>query len=147
MSLDVTPPLYRKAPNLLQKLPNFSRLKALALLEINEAVAYSDAIHFIIMGTSFIKEPWWLIKITLGWYPKGTVVQMLEKRELSFNVLWKTRVSLDKYAFQLSGFYRQMSSETGKTKEMKPNSLVVKDYMNCNWKRNKYTIINIYMSS
>lgn len=74
-------------------------------------------------------------------------MQMLEKRELSFNVLWKTRVSLDKYAFQLSGFYRQMSSETGKTKEMKPNSLVVKDYMNCNWKRNKYTIIYIYMSS
>lgn len=57
LSLDVTPPLYRKAPNLLQKLPNFSRLKALALLKINEAVAYSDAIHFIITATSFIKDP------------------------------------------------------------------------------------------
>lgn len=58
LSLDVTPPLYRKkAPNLLQKLPNFSKLKALALLKINEAVAYSDAIHFIITATSFIKDP------------------------------------------------------------------------------------------
>lgn len=56
LSLDVNP-LYRKAPNLLQKLPNFSKLKALALLKINEAVAYSDAIHFIITATSFIKDP------------------------------------------------------------------------------------------